>query len=489
MINNWNLKNLSDILYKSCLNEVIGNTNVHISNIAFDSRKVKQDNLFVAVRGINTDGHLFIDQAIKKGAIAVVCEKMPEKRPENITWIKVKDSSKALGNIASNFYDEPSARLKIIGITGTNGKTTIASLLHRLISKTGEKAGLISTIANMIADDKQPSSLTTPDALELNSLFSKMLQQNCSYCFMEVSSHAISQNRIEGTRFEGGVFTNISLDHLDYHRSFDKYLETKKEFFDNLDNKAFALTNIDDKNGLVMLQNCAAKKYRYSLKKMAYFKGKIIENLVSGLHLKINDRDLWCRLVGEHNAYNLLAIYATAVLLGFDKENILKLLSNLEAVEGRFDYFVNEKKVMAIVDYAHTPDALQNVLNTIAKMRTRNEKVITVVGCGGDRDKEKRPLMANIAAKHSDCLILTSDNPRFENPDEIIRQMESGLNPVEKKKTINITDRYQAIKTACSMSDSGDIILVAGKGHEKFQEIKGEKKPFDDKKILKKILL
>ncbi len=483
------MKNLSDILYKSCLTEVIGNTNLQIEDIAFDSRKVKQGALFIAIRGMTTDGHLFIDQALTNGAIAVVCEKIPESYPEGVTWIKVNDSSKALGNIASNFFDTPSSKLKVIGITGTNGKTTVASQLHKIVSKTGEKSGLISTVANIIGDSKEHSALTTPDALELNRLFSKMLMQGCKYCFMEVSSHAINQNRIEGIRFEGGVFTNISHDHLDYHKSFDQYLKTKKQFFDKLDNDAFAITNIDDKNGMVVLQNSDAKKYRYSLKNMADFKGKIIENMLTGLQLQINGKDIWCKLVGEHNAYNLLAIYATAVISGFEKDNVLKLLSNLEPVEGRFDHFINKQKVVAIVDYAHTPDALKNVLNTISKMRTRNEKVITVVGCGGNRDKKKRPLMANIAANQSDRVILTSDNPRFEDPDEIIREMETGLDPVEKKKTLNITDRQQAIKAACSMANYGDIILVAGKGHEKYQEIKGEKKPFDDKKILKKMLL
>ncbi len=480
---------MKDILYKSGLTEVIGDTSIKIGNVAFDSRKVKKGDLFVAVSGINTDGHLYIEQALQNGAVAVVCEKFPDDPKDNTAWIKVNNSSKALGNIASNFFNNPSSKIKVVGVTGTNGKTTIASLFYKLLSKMGVKAGLISTVNNMIGDKMEPSEYTTPDALELNRLFDKMANHGCSYCFMEVSSHAVSQNRIEGTRFEGGIFTNLSHDHLDYHKSFGEYLKVKKRFFDSLDNNAFALTNVDDKNGLVVLQNTTAKKYGYSLKSMADFKGKVLENLVSGLQMQIDGKDLWCKLVGEHNAYNLLAIYGAAVLLGFDKEEVLMLLSSLESVEGRFDHFVNDNKVMAIVDYAHTPDALENVLKAISRIRTRNEQLFTVVGCGGNRDKSKRPLMAHIAAKYSDRVLLTSDNPRFEDPDEIIKQMEAGLDPVEKKKTINITDRYQAIKTACTMASPGDIILVAGKGHEKYQEIKGEKKPFDDKKILEEHLM
>ncbi len=468
--------------------EVAGDTDIKISNVAFDSRKVKKGDLFVAVRGITTDGHLYIKQAIERGAAAVVCEEMPAVLKDDITCVKVKDSSKALGHIASNYYDTPSSKLKIIGVTGTNGKTTIASLFHRLVLLTGAKAGLISTVANMIGENKETSRYTTPDALELNKLFNSMVENGCSYCFMEVSSHAISQYRIEGIRFEGGIFTNISHDHLDYHKSFDEYLKAKKKFFDKLDKNAFALTNVDDKNGMVVLQNSEAKKYSYSLKKKADFKGKVIENLISGLQLRIDNRDFWCKLVGEHNAYNLLAIYGAAVLMGFDKEEVLMLLSSLESVEGRFEYFINDNKITAIVDYAHTPDALENVLKAITKIRTRNENLITVVGCGGDRDKDKRPVMANTAAKYSEKVILTSDNPRYEDPEEIIKQMEAGLDPVEKKKTINITDRKQAIKTACTIARPGDIVLVAGKGHEKYQEVKGEKKPFDDKLILKECL-
>lgn len=482
------MKNLNDILYKSGILEVVGNTNIEISNLIFDSRKVKEGDLFVAVRGITTDGHLFIEQAIQKGAKAVVCENISKDYDKNITWVRVKNSSKSLGIIASNFFDNPSSKLKIVGVTGTNGKTTVASLFYKLVTKMGIKAGLISTVANMIGEEREPSEYTTPDALELNRLFDKMVKTGCDYCFMEVSSHAVSQNRIEGIRFEGGIFTNISHDHLDYHKSFDEYLKAKKQFFDNLDKQAFALTNIDDKNGLVVLQNTSAKKYTYGLKKLADFKGKTLENLVSGLQLQIENKDIWCKLVGEHNAYNLMAIYGAAVLMDFEKQEVLTLLSTLDSVEGRFDYFINDNQVMAIVDYAHTPDALENVLEAISKIRTRNENIITVVGCGGDRDKNKRPLMANIAAKYCEKVILTSDNPRFEDPDDIIKDMEAGLNPVEKKKTINITDRYQAIKTACTIAEKGDIVLVAGKGHEKYQEIKGEKKVFDDKMVLKEFL-
>lgn len=484
------MKKISDILYKGGLLQIDGDLNIEVNNIIFDSRKVNKGDLFIAIRGITTDGHLFIDKAIKNGAVAVVCEEIPENSDENnLTWIKVNDSSKALGHIASNYYNNPSDNLKIIGITGTNGKTTVATLLHKLFMRAGNKSGLISTVANMVGNDQEPSIYTTPDALELNRMFSEMVKRNCKYCFMEVSSHAINQNRIEGIRFEGGVFTNISHDHLDYHKTFENYLKAKKHFFDNLDYKSFALTNNDDKNGRIIIQNSDAKKYSYALKNMAGFRGRIIENLISGLQIQIDGKDIWCKLAGEYNAYNLLAIYGTAILLGLEKEEILKLLSNLEAVEGRFDYFVNDNKIMAIVDYAHTPDALENVLNGIFKMRTLNEKVITVIGCGGDRDTKKRPLMAQIAARLSDRVVLTSDNPRFEDPEAIIEQMEAGLDPLIKTKAINIVDRYQAIKTACTLAESGDIVLVAGKGHEKYQEVKGKRLPFNDKEVLKEFLL
>jgi len=484
------LKLLKNILGNIKTVKITGPTNIKISSVNFDSRKIANKALFIAVKGTKTDGHNFISQAIKNGAIAIVCENLPENLKNDITYVKVKNTSLALAYIASNFYDNPSYKIKLIGITGTNGKTTIATLLYNLFRSLGYNAGLISTINNKINDKEIKSTLTTPDALQLNSLLKEMVTNNCSYCFMEISSHSIAQNRIAGLNFTGAIFTNITHDHLDFHKTFHNYLKTKKMFFDNLPKLTFALTNIDDKNGNIILQNTKAKKYTYSLTHIADFKTKIIENQFSGLHLNIDGNDIWCKLVGKFNAYNLLAIYATAIILGKDKLDVLTAISNLNHVEGRFDFIKTPDNIIAIVDYAHTPDALKNVLNTICEIKNKNTQIISVVGAGGDRDKTKRPVMAEIAYEKSDKLILTSDNPRSENPENIINDMEKGIkdNP-NNNKVISIINRKQAIKTACALAQSGDIILIAGKGHEKYQEINGVKYPFDDKQILKDILL
>lgn len=479
---------MSEILYKCDLLEIAGSTDIEIRNPVFDSRKVGEGDLFIAIRGLNSDGHDFISQALDSGAVAVVCEKFPEKLPEKISFIKVNDSSKALGVIASNFFDNPSANLKIIGVTGTNGKTTVASLLHKLMNSLGYKCGLVSTICNKIGNDELDSLYTTPDAIALNGLFHDMIKQGCEYCFMEVSSHAIHQNRVADVKFAGGIFTNITHDHLDYHKTFLEYINTKKAFFDNLPRESFALVNLDDKNGQVMLQNTLAKKYAFGIKNLADYHAKIIENQLTGLVLNIEGREVWCKLVGEFNAYNLLAIYACSRLLGIESDESLTALSSLEPVEGRFDYFISPGKIIAITDYAHTPDALENVLTTIQSLRKGSENLITVVGCGGNRDTAKRPLMASISATYSNKVILTSDNPRFEEPEAIIRDMQKGLDPVSSKKAVVILNRAEAIKAASAMAREDDIILVAGKGHEKYQEIKGVKHPFDDKMILKEAL-
>ncbi len=478
------MKLLKDILYKAGLIEVIGSTNLAITSISADSRKASKDSLFVAVRGTVSDGHQYINQTIEKGAAAIICEEFPETKNENITYVKVKDSSFALGIIASNFYDNPSEKLKLVGITGTNGKTTTTTLLFQLFRTLGYNVGLLSTVKNQINNEIIPATHTTPDAVQLNLLLSQMVEKGCSYCFMEVSSHAIVQNRIAGINFTGAAFTNITHDHLDYHKTFSEYIKAKKKFFDDLSEDAFALVNKDDANGEVMLQNTSAKRYTYSLKSMSDFKCKVIENQLSGLVLNIDGSELWTKLIGSFNAYNILAVYAIAKLLKEDKVNILTTLSNLNSVEGRFQYIRSDKGIIGIVDYAHTPDALTNVLKTIKDIRTGNEKVITLVGCGGDRDVQKRPIMAKIACEFSNKVILTSDNPRSEEPEEIIKQMEKGVDGVNYKKTLSIIDRREAIKTACTLANEGDIILVAGKGHEKYQEIKGVKHPFDDMQIL-----
>jgi UDP-N-acetylmuramoyl-L-alanyl-D-glutamate--2,6-diaminopimelate ligase len=466
----------------------VGSTHMAISSVTFDSRKVRKDSCFIATVGTASDGHVFIDKAIEAGAIAIVCETIPEQKNDAVTYVKVKDSSHALGIIACNYYDNPSEKLKLVGITGTNGKTTTVTLLFNLFKSLGYSVGLLSTVQNKINNTVIPSTHTTPDALSLNELLHTMVEQGCDYAFMEVSSHAVVQNRIAGICFTGAVFSNITHDHLDYHKTFAEYIKAKKKFFDTLPNTAFALVNRDDKNGTVMLQNTRAEAYTYGLRTVADFKCKIVENHLSGLLLNIDGQEVWVKLIGTFNAYNVLAVYATAVLLKQDKTNVLTALSNLNSVEGRFQYVKSPNGVIGIVDYAHTPDALKNVLETIKDIRTGTEQVITVVGCGGDRDSAKRPVMAAIACEYSTKVILTSDNPRTEDPEEILNQMQKGINPVDAKKTLRITDRKEAIKTALTLSNSGDIILVAGKGHEKYQEIKGVKHPFDDFEILKETI-
>jgi UDP-N-acetylmuramoyl-L-alanyl-D-glutamate--2,6-diaminopimelate ligase len=482
------LNQLKDILYKTNITKVKGLTDIEINSIAFDSREVKPGCVFVAVKGINVDGHNFIDNSIQKGAVAVVCEKFPQNLKDGITYIKVKNSGFALGVISSNFFDNPSSKLMLVGVTGTNGKTTIATLLHQLFILLGYKTGLLSTIQNKINEQDIPATHTTPDALKINEIISEMVDSGCSYCFMEVSSHAIDQNRVAGLDFAGAIFTNITHDHLDYHKTFKNYLKIKKRFFDLLPSDAFALSNIDDKNGKIILQNTKAKTKTYSLKHKSDFKCKIIENQIEGLQLNIDGEDVWFRLIGNFNAYNLLAVYATAILLGEEKSKVLTALSSLKTVEGRFEYIKTQNNIIAIIDYAHTPDALKNILDAISVIRTKNEQLITVIGAGGDRDKKKRNLIGKVAAEKSDKVIFTSDNPRSEDPEQIIKEIKNGVDPVNYKKVISITNRKEAIKTACVLARAGDIILVAGKGHEKYQEIKGIKYPFNDKEILKKYL-
>lgn len=482
------MKLLKDILYKVRIVEVVGSTNVAIRAITFDSRKIEKDSLFVAVNGVHSNGHDYIEDTVNKGAVAVVCETLPKNFKEEVTYIKVADSSFALGVIASNFFDNPSEKLSLVGVTGTNGKTTTVTLLFDLFKGLGNKVGLISTVENRIDSEKIPSNFTTPDSIQLNALLRRMVDSGCTYCFMEVSSHSVVQNRISGLHFKGGVFTNITHDHLDYHKTFDEYIKAKKRFFDSLPTSSFALVNKDDANGMVMLQNTKAAKKTFSLRSLADFTCKVIENQFSGLHLKIDNNEVWSKLIGKFNAYNLLTVYATASLLKQDKTNILTTLSALNPVEGRFQYLRTDNGIIGIVDYAHTPDALNNVLKTINEIRTGNEKVITVVGCGGDRDVAKRPIMAQIACDLSGKVILTSDNPRSEEPEAIIKNMQAGVDAVNYKKTLAITDRSEAIKTACSLAAPGDIILIAGKGHEKYQEIKGVKHVFDDMQVLQENL-
>jgi UDP-N-acetylmuramoyl-L-alanyl-D-glutamate--2,6-diaminopimelate ligase len=482
------MKPLANLLNGIKVLETIQPATVMVSGICFDSRLAAPGSLFVAVRGTVHDGHQFIHQVIKSGAVAVVCEEIPSERDIHVCFIKVKDSSEALGIIASNWYDNPSKKLKLVGITGTNGKTTTVTLLQRLFRKLGYHVGVLSTIKNYIDEEEIPSTHTTPDAIQLNELLNRMVEHGCTHCFMEVSSHSVVQNRIAGLYFTGGIFSNLTHDHLDFHKTFEEYLKAKKRFFDVLPKDAFALTNVDDKNGRVMIQNSNASRNTYSLKGMADFKGRIIETPLDGIHINFDGTDTWCRLVGTFNGYNLMAVYASAVLLGEDPVDVLTTLSSLEAVEGRFDYIRSDDGIIAIVDYAHTPDALQNVLDTISELRKGDEMLITVVGCGGDRDKTKRPVMADIAARISDRVILTSDNPRSEDPDTIIKDMMEGVTTDQIKKVLSITDRREAIRTACMLSKPGDVILIAGKGHEKYQEIKGTKYPFDDKKILTEML-
>ncbi|MDR6966430.1 UDP-N-acetylmuramoyl-L-alanyl-D-glutamate--2,6-diaminopimelate ligase [Flavobacterium arsenatis] len=479
---------LKDILYKVAIESVHGTTETAVNKIEFDSRKVEENDVFVAIRGTVSDGHDFIEKAINLGAIAIVCDTLPEIIVTGITYIQVKDTNSALAFMASNYYENPSRNLKLIGITGTNGKTTIASLLYQLFKKAGYKVGLLSTVKILVDDIEYKATHTTPDSLTINKYLKEMNESGVEYCFMEVSSHGIHQKRTEGLHFEGGVFTNLSHDHLDYHPTFAEYRDVKKSFFDNLPKTAFALSNIDDKNGTVMLQNTTARKLTYALKTYSDYKAQILENQLSGLLLRINDNEVWVRLIGTFNAYNLLAIYGTAVELGLDKLEVLRLLSELESVSGRFQFIISNEKITAIVDYAHTPDALENVLKTINDIRTKNEQLITIVGCGGDRDRTKRPIMANIASSMSDKAIITSDNPRTEDPEAIIAEMEKGVEPQNFKKTISITDRKQAIKTACQLAQPNDIILIAGKGHETYQEIQGVRYDFDDMKIVKEFL-
>lgn len=483
------MKTLSEILYKSGTVIISGNPHIHVSEIHFDSRKIRPGDLFIAVRGTQSDGHQFIGKAIEAGARAIVCEELPQSLTGGVTYAQVKDSSNALGIIASNFFDNPSSELILIGVTGTNGKTTIATLLYQLFTFLGYGCGLLSTIRNIILTEEIPSTHTTPDPIQLNFLLRKLADAGGQYCFMEVSSHAVSQNRIAGLVFAGGIFTNLTHDHLDYHKTFKDYLLAKKKFFDELPQNAFALTNKDDKNGQVMVQNTRSRVYTYALKSAADFKCRIMENLLEGLQISVNNQEIFCRLTGEFNAYNLTAIYGAAVLLNQSHGEILTYLSSVPPVEGRFETLHSTNGITAIVDYAHTPDALKNVLNTITEIRTRNEKLITVVGAGGDRDRTKRPLMAGICAEKCDLVILTSDNPRTEDPESIIEEMKAGITADARRKVITIVNRLEAIKTACHLANPGDIILVAGKGHEKYQEIKGVKYPFDDKKILEEILL
>lgn len=479
---------LKDILYKVAIEAVNGSTEIPVNKIEFDSRKIQENDVFVAIRGTVSDGHDFIEKAINLGATTIVCDTFPTIIVTGITYVKVKDTNAALAFMATNFYDNPSAKLKLVGITGTNGKTTVASLLYQLFKKAGYKVGLLSTVKIMVDSTEYKATHTTPDSLIINYYLNQMIEAGCDYCFMEVSSHGVHQKRTEGLHFAGGVFTNLSHDHLDYHPTFAEYRDVKKQFFDGLPKTAFALTNIDDKNGLVMLQNTNAKKLTYALKSYADYKAQILENQLSGLLLKINDHEVWVRLIGTFNAYNLLAIYGTAVELGLENLEVLRLLSELESVSGRFQFIVSNEKITAIVDYAHTPDALENVLKTINDIRTKNEQLITVVGCGGDRDKTKRPIMANIASTMSDKIIITSDNPRTEDPKVIIAEMEAGVEPQNYKKSLSIEDRKQAIKTACQLANPNDIILIAGKGHENYQEIQGVRHDFDDMKIVKEIL-
>ena len=474
---------LKEILDRCNVISISGPENPSIDSIVFDSRKAGVNSLFVAVKGTQVDGHQYINQVIDKGCSCLVVEE-EMVLADHITVIKVVNTSECLGLMASSFYNNPSAELKLVGITGTNGKTTTATLLHKVFTKLGYKVGLLSTVVNKIGDEEIPSTHTTPDPVSLNALLADMVNQGCEFCFMEVSSHSVVQHRITGLSFTGGVFTNITHDHLDYHGSFKEYIKAKKGFFDALPTGAFALTNVDDKNGNVMLQNTLAHKYGYALKTPADFKAKIIENQFSGLVLNVDGNELWTKLIGAFNAYNLLAIYGVGILLGQDKIEILTVLSSLESVVGRFQQIRSTTGITAIVDYAHTPDALENVLQTISSIRTNNENVFTVVGCGGDRDKAKRPKMASVACELSDKVIITSDNPRSEEPEQIIKEMMDGVEGQFFNKTLSITDREQAIKTACVMAQPGDIILIAGKGHENYQEIKGVKYPFDDLKIV-----
>jgi UDP-N-acetylmuramoyl-L-alanyl-D-glutamate--2,6-diaminopimelate ligase len=479
---------LQDILYKVSIRSVQGNTRIPVRDLQLDSRKVSAGSVFIAMKGSAVDGHRFIDQVIQQGASAVICETLPAELKEGVTYVQVENSGAAAGYMAHNFYGQPSEKVKLIGVTGTNGKTTIATLLFKLFSSLGYKCGLLSTVQNHIGNEIVPATHTTPDAISLNALLQQMVNSGCTHVFMETSSHAIHQHRITGLKYAGGLFSNITHDHLDYHKTFDEYIRVKKLFFDLLPSEAFAISNADDKRGQVMLQNTHARKYLYSLRTMAEFKGKILENRLTGLVMTINDQEVHFRLIGEFNAYNLLAAYGAAVCLGEDKQEVLRCLSEITGAEGRFDYVISpNQKIIGIVDYAHTPDALLNVLATIKKLREGHEQIITVVGCGGDRDKTKRPVMAEVTCEHSEKVVFTSDNPRSEDPLQILADMETGLNTAAKRKYVSVPDRKEAIKLAVSMAKPGDIVLIAGKGHEKYQEIKGVKHPFDDKQVMREM--
>ncbi|ARS35894.1 UDP-N-acetylmuramoyl-L-alanyl-D-glutamate--2,6-diaminopimelate ligase [Pontibacter actiniarum] len=480
---------LQDILQNVSAVSTHGPLDVQVQSIAFDSRQVQEGVLFVAVRGVQADGHAFIQKAVEANAVAVVCEELPKELQPGITFVQVRDSGEALGRMASAFYGHPSTKLQLVGVTGTNGKTTSVTLLHKLFRELGYHVGLISTVQNQIDEEIIPATHTTPDAVKLNELLAQMVKAGCTHCFMEVSSHAMVQQRVAGITFAGGVFTNITHDHLDYHGSFEDYIKAKKSFFDMLPKTAFALVNADDKRGPVMVQNTKASAHFYALRKAEEFKARIIDNTIQGLHLEVDGQEIWCKLIGAFNAYNLLGAYGVAVLLGEDPMEALTVLSSLNSAAGRFDYIVSESQITGIVDYAHTPDALENVLNTIQEIRNPNQKVITLVGCGGNRDATKRPIMADIACRLSDRVILTSDNPRFEEPQAILDDMQKGVKPLDFKKTLSVLDRKEAIKTACMLAEPDDIILIAGKGHETYQEIKGVKYDFDDKKVLREMFV
>lgn len=481
------MKILSEIIRYIKPLKIIGNTDISIQCISNNSKNISENTLFAAIKGTNVDGHLFIDDAIRSGAVAILCEQLPLTINENITYIIVENSASALAYIAHTFYDEPSKKIKLIGVTGTNGKTTSVTLLYQLFTLLGYKCGLISTVENKIKDKTLPATHTTPDAIQFNQLLKQMVDEGCEYVFTEVSSIGVHQKRIDGLIFTGGAFTNLTHDHLDYHKTFENYRDCKKAFFDSLPSSAFALTNKDDKNGLYMLQNTKATKYTYALQTLADFKAKILEQHVNGTLIQINGKDVWIKLIGKFNVYNVLLVYAIARIMGADEEKILQHISNLNPAKGRFQ-IIHHNNITGIVDYAHTPDALENVLKTIQDLKQQHQRVITIIGCGGNRDKAKRPVMAQIACQYSDKVILTSDNPRDEEPSEIIKEMEAGVSISNKKKTISIVDRDEAIKTAIHFAENEDIILLAGKGHETYQEIKGTKYPFDDYQKLSEYL-
>ena len=481
------MKLLREILYKVEINSVVGNTSLSINKIEFDSRLISDGDMYIAITGVNVDGHSFISQAIQNGANCIVCEKTPDIKTDGIVYVNVKSSRKALAIISSNYFDNPSSKLNLIGVTGTNGKTTIATLLFDLYTELEIKSGLISTVKISYDNKNFQANQTTPDSLSINRFLSEMVNSNVRYCFMEVSSHGIDQNRTDGLVFKGGIFTNLTHDHLDYHESFENYRDTKKQFFDSLSNNSFALTNNDDKNGMVMLQNTIADKYTYSLNSVSDFKAKILESSFDGMLLKINSTEFWSKLVGKFNAYNILSVYSAASILGLPKNELLKAMSSLDAVAGRFQFY-KKNKITAIVDYAHTPDALENILKSINEIKTSENNLITVVGCGGNRDKSKRPLMGDIASNLSSKVIFTSDNPRFEDPEIIIEEMIRGVKSTNSNKTISISNRKEAIKAACQFARTNDIILVAGKGHESYQEVKGVRSDFDDFEIVKELL-